>query len=259
MGTFLFDNIIFGPVSSRRLGKSLGINLLPNNQKICNFNCVYCECGWTEKTTFGKEKFHPRENVSKTLVSRLEQLKRSKNEPDVITFAGNGEPTMHPAFEEIINDTIQIRDKIIPGGQIAVLSNATLLHKPSVFRALEKVNQNILKIDSAFPETIEKINQPKGKFDLKEIVHRMKAYKRNLIIQTLFLRGEIDGIEINNTSNKEIEAWLELLKEIKPSKVMIYTFHRETSSKGLIRIPEKELQHIADKVEDIGINTLVSP
>ena len=259
MGTFLFDNIIFGPISSRRLGKSLGINLLPNNQKVCNFNCVYCECGWTKKTTFGKEKFHSRENVSEALVSRLEQLKHSKNEPDVITFAGNGEPTMHPSFGDIINDTIQIRDKIIPEAQIAVLSNATLLHKPSVFRALEKVDQNILKIDSAFPETIEKINQPKGKFDLKEIVQRMKTYKRNLIIQTLFLRGEIDGIEINNTTNKEIDAWLELLKEIKPCKVMIYTFHRETSSEGLIRIPEKELQHIADKVEGIGINTLVSP
>lgn len=259
MGTFLFDNIIFGPVSSRRLGKSLGINLLPNNHKVCNFNCIYCECGWSKQAVFDKSKFHMREKVGEALRSKLLQLKLAKNNPEAITFAGNGEPTMHPDFEAIIDDSIIIRNKIISGAQIAVLSNATLLHKPSVFRALEKVDQNILKIDSAFPETIQKINQPKGKINLKELVNNMKSFQGNLIIQTLFLKGKINGTEINNTSDKEIDAWLELLNEIRPSEVMIYTFHRETSSKGLSRIPAKELQAIAEKVEKTGIKTLVAP
>ena len=259
MSTFLFDNIIFGPVSSRRLGKSLGVNLLPNNQKICNFNCIYCECGWSENIKNEKVKFHTREEISDALRSRLDQLKTSNNVPDAITFAGNGEPTMHPNFEDIINDSIQIRNEVAPQAQIAVLSNATLIHKPDVFMALNKIDQNILKIDSAVPETIEKINQPKGKLNLKELIQNMKAFKGNLIIQTLFLRGETDGVEINNTTHKEIEAWLELIKEVKPSKVMIYTFHRETSAKGLTRIPENELQQISEKVKKLGISTLVSP
>ena len=259
MSTFLFDNIIFGPVSSRRLGKSLGINLLPNNQKICNFNCVYCECGWSENINSEKVKFHKREEISDALRSRLIQLKASNNVPDVITFAGNGEPTMHPNFEDIINDAIQIRNEVAPQIQIAVLSNATLIHKPGVFMALNKIDQNILKIDSAIPETIEKINQPKGKINLKDLIQNMKAFKGNLIIQTLFLRGETDEVEINNTTQKEIEAWLKLIKEVKPSKVMIYTFHRETSAQGLTRIPENELQQISEKVMKLGISTLVSP
>jgi len=259
MSTFLFDNIIFGPVSSRRLGKSLGINLLPNNQKICNFNCVYCECGWSENINSEKVKFHKKEEISDALRSRLIQLKASNNIPDVITFAGNGEPTMHPSFEDIINDSIQIRNEVAPQVQIVVLSNATLIHKPGVFMALNKIDQNILKIDSAIPETIEKINQPKRKINLKDLIQNMKAFKGNLIIQTLFLRGETDGVEINNTTQKEIEAWLELIKEVKPSKVMIYTFHRETSAKGLTRIPENELQQISEKVMKFGISTLVSP
>ena len=259
MSTFLFDNIIFGPVSSRRLGKSLGVNLLPNNQKICNFNCIYCECGWSENIKSEKVKFHTREEISDALRSRLNQLKSSNNVPDAITFAGNGEPTMHPDFEYIINDSIQIRNEVAPQTQIAVLSNATLIHRPDVFMALNKIDQNILKIDSAVPETIKKINQPKGKINLKELIQNMKAFKGNLIIQTLFLRGVTDGVEINNTTQKEIEAWLDLIKEVKPLKVMIYTFHRETSAKGLTRIPESELQQISEKVKNLGINTLVSP
>lgn len=259
MSTFLFDDIIFGPVSSRRLGRSLGINLLPDNFKICNFNCIYCECGWTENTSFEKLRFHSGKEVYVALETRLAKLVDSGNRPDVITFAGNGEPTIHPDFAAIIGDTIEIRNNIAPGTQIAVLSNATMIHKESVFRALLTIERNILKLDSAIPETILKINQPRGKINLEKLVNRMKAFKGKLIIQTLFLRGKYMGYQVDNTTEEEIKAWIELLKQIAPAEVMIYTFHRETPATCLVRISEEELNSIARKVEKEGIKTLVSP
>jgi wyosine [tRNA(Phe)-imidazoG37] synthetase (radical SAM superfamily) len=259
MGTFLFNDIIFGPVSSRRLGRSLGINLLPENHKICNFNCIYCECGWTENTSFKELRFHPREEVYKALETRLVKLVDSGNGPDVITFAGNGEPTMHPEFAGIIRDTIEIRNKIAPNTQIAVLSNATMIHKENVFQALLSVERNILKLDSAIPETIFKINQPKGKVDLEKLRKRMQAFNGKLIIQTLFFRGEYMGYQVDNTTEEEIDRWIILLKQIRPAEVMIYTFHRDTPAQGLIRISEEELNSIALKAEMEGIKTLVSP
>ena len=259
MSTFLFDDIIFGPISSRRLGRSLGINLLPENRKICNFNCIYCECGWTENTSFEKLTFHPREEVYKALKSRLTELASTGNQPDVITFAGNGEPSIHPDFEAIIEDTINIRNEITPGTQIAVLSNATMIHKTSVFQALSKIERNILKLDSAYEDTLIKINQPKGKINLGELIRYMRSFDGKLIIQTLFLRGEYKGNKIDNTTKDEINAWLKLLKLIQPLEVMIYTFHRDTPARGLIRISEEELNLIGRKVKKEGIKILLSP
>lgn len=259
MSTFLFDNIIFGPVSSRRLGRSLGINLLPDNRKICNFNCIYCECGWTENTSFEKLRFHSREEVYRALEIRLAKLVESGNRPDVITFAGNGEPTIHPEFNGIIRDTIEIRNRIAGDTKIAVLSNATMIHKKSVFSALLSIERNILKLDSAIPETILKINQPRGDFKLGKLLEQMQAFNGKLIIQTLFLRGEYKGCQVDNTTDEEIKEWLDFLKKTGPEEVMIYTFHRDTPTAGLIRIPEEELNSIARRVEKEGIKTLVSP
>ncbi len=259
MSTFLFDDIIFGPISSRRLGRSLGINLLPENRKICNFNCIYCECGWTENTSFEKLTFHPRKEVYKALKSKLIKLVSTGNQPDVITFAGNGEPTIHPDFDAIIDDTNEIRNNISPNTQIAVLSNATMIHKNSVFQALSKIERNILKLDSALEDTLFKINQPKEKIKLNKLISNMQSFNGKLIIQTLFLRGSYKGNKIDNTTENEIKAWLKLLKLIQPLEVMIYTFHRDTPAKGLIRISEEELNIIGRKVEKEGIKIIVSP
>ncbi|RLD35877.1 MAG: radical SAM protein [Bacteroidetes bacterium] len=259
MSTFLFNDIIFGPISSRRLGRSLGINLLPDNRKICNFNCIYCECGWTENTSFEKLTFHPRKEVYKALKTKLIKLVSANNQPDVITFAGNGEPTIHPDFDAIIEDTLEIRNSISPETQIAVLSNATMIQKSSVFKALSKIERNILKLDSAIEDTLVKINQPKGKINLAKLISDMQSFNGNLIIQTLFLRGDYKGNKIDNTTEEEINAWLKLLKLIQPFEVMIYTFHRDTPARGLIRISEEELNIIGRKVEKEGIKILVSP
>ncbi len=256
MATFLFDSIVFGPIRSRRLGSSLGINLLPVNSKVCSFDCIYCECGWTDSVDKGK--LPTRAEVKKYLERRLEELQRKGDSLDVITYAGNGEPTLHPDFSEIIDDSIELRNKYFPWAKIAVLSNSTMLNKPKVIAALKKVDQNILKLDSAFDSTIKLLNQPRVKFSAEELVNNLKSFEGKLIIQTLFLRGSYDGKTIDNTVDAEVNAWLELVKAIRPKEVMIYTIARDTPAKGLEKVSLKDLKVIASKVEALGIPIQVS-
>ena len=256
MATFLFDSIVFGPIRSRRLGASLGINLLPVTSKVCSFDCIYCECGWTDKKEKGR--LPARIEVKKYLEEKLVDMLKKQNSLDVITFAGNGEPTLHPNFAEIIDDSIGLRNKYFPWAKIAVLSNSTMLNKPQVVEALKKVDQNILKLDSAFDSTVQLLNQPRVKFSVKELVENLKSLEGNLIIQTLFLRGELDGKTIDNTTNVEVDGWLELVKAICPKEVMVYTIARDTPAKGLEKVSAKDLKAIAAKVEALGIPVQVS-
>jgi wyosine [tRNA(Phe)-imidazoG37] synthetase (radical SAM superfamily) len=258
MSTFLFDQIIFGPVKSRRLGVSLGVNLLPTDSKVCSFNCIYCECGWTPKKREQKAILPTREMVKQKMEEKLTEMVESNELPDVITFAGNGEPTLHPEFEGIIDDTIELRDRLTPKARIAVLSNATMLHKPAVIRALLKVEDNIQKLDSAFEETIRKIDCPTTHFKLNDVVENLKSFNGKVIIQTLFLRGNCNGETIDNTTEPEITEWLKLVAEIKPSQVMIYTIDRDTPATGLEKVKLPELQQIASRVKKIGFKVQVS-
>jgi len=256
MSTFLFDSIVFGPVRSRRLGASLGMNLLPPDRKVCSFNCVYCECGWTD--SIDSDKLPSRGQVQAALEYKLKKMISGGEGLDVITFAGNGEPTLHPDFSGIIDDTIELRNTYFPNADIAVLSNATMLHRPDVVAALKRVDKNILKLDSAFEATINALNQPLIRFDLKNLVDRLMAFEGKLIIQSLFVRGSINGIPVDNTTPAEISAWLKLVDQIRPSEVMIYTIARDTPANDLKKLSEEELNGIAQKVEMLGISTQVS-
>lgn len=256
MATSLFDKVIFGPVQSRRLGLSLGVNLLPTDNKLCNFNCIYCECGWGGNGS--RLHFNSREEVRKLLTAKLEEMASEGRLPDVITFAGNGEPTMHPEFEQIIDDTIEIRDRLAPETKISVLSNATMIYKDSVRRALGKVDNNILKLDSAFDDTVRLLNDPKGDYSIARTVELMKLFKGKFIIQTMFLRGEYNGRIVDNTTEKEVSAWLEIVKELKPQQVMIYSIDRDTPAENLEKVTKKELEAIASRVEALGISCLVA-
>lgn len=258
MSTFLFDQIIFGPVRSRRLGVSLGVNLLPVDSKICSFNCIYCECGWNPQKREQKSKLPSREMVKQKMDEKLREMLEQSELPDVITFAGNGEPTLHPEFEGIIDDTIELRNLLAPKARIAVLSNATMLHKSSVVRALLKVEDNIQKLDSAFEETVRKLDCPVGHFSLNKVVENLKSFNGNVIVQTLFVRGNYKGETIDNTTGPEISAWLGLLAEIKPSQVMIYTIDRDTPAPGLEKVKLDELRLIAQQVEKLGVKVQVS-
>jgi wyosine [tRNA(Phe)-imidazoG37] synthetase (radical SAM superfamily) len=259
MSTFLFDEIIFGPVRSRRLGNSLGINLLPLKRKMCNFNCIYCECGWSGDTGTIRERIPSRREVFGALSSKLEEMRKNGETPDVLTYAGNGEPTLHPDFPGIIDDSIMLRDKYFPQARIAVLSNASTIKRPEVREALMKADMNILKLDSAFNETIRVHNQPDREVDAGTLIEDLAAFKGKVIIQTLFVRGSFRGRKIDNTTPSEIEAWLKAISTIKPSEVMIYTISRDTpEGSDLEGVPEDELNRIAEQVGKLGIRTRVS-
>lgn len=259
MATFLFDEIIFGPVMSRRLGNSLGINLLPVAKKVCNFNCLYCECGLTDYSATEKDTRLPlRKEIQEKLELTLIDISGKGKIIDTITFAGNGEPTLHPSFPQIINDTITLRDKYYPDAGIAVLSNATLIGNDAIREALQKIEYNILKLDSAIESTIRQINCPKGEFSINQLINQLSAFNDNLTIQTLFVKGSYKGYSFDNSTDEELEAWLHAIRKINPQLVMVYTFARDTPIDTISKISEKKLHYIASKVIEIGIPATIS-
>ncbi len=258
MATFLFDDIVFGPVRSRRLGISLGINLLPTDSKVCSFDCIYCECGRNPKSRHRQATLPARSEVFEKLKETLSSMQEENALPDVITFAGNGEPTLHPDFAEIIEDTLVLRNRYAPDARIAVLSNATMLGKEKVFRALMKVEDNIQKLDSAFEETLRIMDCPAKNFSLKRVVDQLVSFNGKVIIQTMFLRGRYKNRNFDNTTPSELEAWIRLLKKIEPSQVMIYTIARDTPVQPLEKISEPELNRIALQVKKEGFSVQVS-
>ena len=258
MATFLFDEIIFGPVKSRRLGISLGINLLPVDSKVCSFDCIYCECGWTPKGGNAKSSLPAAEAVKTRLEEKLRQMQAEGELPDVITFAGNGEPTLHPEFGQIIDDTLSLRNQYAPEARIAVLSNATMLKRKSVFDALLKIDDNIQKLDSAFEETVRLLDAPRGRFSLEEVVEQLCRFGGKVVIQTMFVKGTYKGKLIDNTTSAEVDAWLMLLRKIMPRQVMIYTIARDTPVDTLQKVTLEELEKIAGKIRMAGFDVQVS-
>lgn len=258
MATILFDQIVFGPVHSRRLGVSLGMNLLPADGKICSFDCIYCECGLNEERRT-RSGFPSRQDVKEALETKLASMQAEGIAPDVITFAGNGEPTLHPEFAGIIDDTVATRNRFFPSARIAVLSNATRIGRPAVFEALNKVDDNILKLDSVSDSRIRQLDRPASpSFTFADLLEGLKRFEGNLIIQTMFLSGEYEGRPAGNTSEEEIAGWLQALREIRPRLVMIYTIDRETPVKGLKKASPALLDAIAARARQEGFDVTVS-
>lgn len=255
--TVIYPSPIFGPVHSRRLGVSLGINLLPADGKVCTFDCIYCECGFNADRR-PKQKLPAREEVRSALEARLQEMQQNGPAPDVFTFAGNGEPTAHPQFPEIIEDTLALRDKYFPRAKVSVLSNSTFIHRPAVFEALNKIDNNILKLDTVDEQYIRELDRPCGTYSVASIIEGMKAFQGNCIIQTMFLKGGYHGKEMDNTSDAFVLPWLEAVKQIAPRQVMIYTIDRETPDHDLQKATPEELDRIAALVKEAGIEVSVS-
>ena len=256
--TVLYSSPVFGPVHSRRLGVSLGVNLMPAEGKVCSFDCIYCECGFNKDGRTAQPK-PTREQVYATLRLTLQQMKEHGPAPDVITFAGNGEPTLHPDFAAIVDDVRCLRDEFFPHCKISVLSNATQILRPEVFEALRKVDNNILKLDTVSPEYIRLVDKPcSSHYDVEKIVERMRAFGSDCIIQTMFMKGFHDGKDVSNVDDSFVLPWLEAVKSIRPSCVMIYTIDRETPSPLLEKASREELDAIADKVRAEGLMCQVS-
>jgi wyosine [tRNA(Phe)-imidazoG37] synthetase (radical SAM superfamily) len=249
----LFTSIVYGPIHSRRLGVSLGINLMPTNAKLCTFDCVYCECGWNQPVS------HPqlptREQVRDALKAQLQNLNTPLN---VITFSGNGEPTLHPDFLGIIQDTCELRDLYCPEAKISVLSNSTQLMREDVVEALRLCDNRILKLDSAIDDTMRLIDQPVNpNLSVKQIVERLQQFDGDFTLQTCFLHGEYQGQIIDNTTSEELQAWYQIIEVLHPKQVMIYVIDRTTPLQTLSKVPAEQMQQIAQPLRDKGIDVIV--
>ncbi|MCM1021636.1 MAG: radical SAM protein [Muribaculum sp.] len=258
MVTILFHSTIFGPIHSRRLGTSLGVNLSPNDGKICSFDCVYCEAGYNSQGS-GTSGFPTREDVKRQLTEKLEQMKAEGTQLNVITFSGNGEPTLHPDFENIISDTIEARNLHYPEAKVSVLCNSTRLNVPQVVRALRRVDNCILKLDSALTPTMRLIDQPNSPgFTCEYVIPQLQEFGNKCIIQTMLLRGNHNGRHIDNTTDDEIEALAEAYKRIAPRQIMLYSIDRPTPESDLRKVEKDELEAIAERFRALGLDVTVS-
>lgn len=257
MGPNIYTTHIMGPIHSRRLGVSLGVNLLPADGKVCSFDCIYCECGWNADHRGGHMPVAA--DVIAQLEDRLQQMSQAGEHLDVITFAGNGEPTLHPDFPQVIDRTLALRDRYFPEVKVSVLSNATRLAVPAVRDALMRVDNNILKLDGAFDETARLIDQPADShYSIRQIVEGMKAYSGQLIVQTMFVRGEHDGHVIDNTTPAEVAAWCDLMREIRPHQIMVYSLDRPTPEPRLTAVSRAEMQQFTQPLADEGFDISIS-
>ena len=255
----LFSSIVYGPIRSRRLGVSLGVNLMPTDAKLCSFDCVYCECGWNRPVS------HPqlptREEVRDALLSYLSTLDSSSNSltPDVITFSGNGEPTLHPDFLGIIQDTCALRDKYCPNAKVSVLSNSTQLMREDVVEGLRLCDNRILKLDSAINSTMRLIDKPVNpQLSVEQIMERLSLFEGDFTLQTCFLKGDYHGQIIDNTTSEELDAWYKAVDTLHPKQVMIYVIDRETPLKTLSKISADKMHAIAQPLRDKDIDVIVS-
>lgn len=257
MPTIIYPSPIFGPVKSRRLGISLGINLLPEDGKVCTFDCLYCECGFNA-TNKARKPLPTREEVATALEAQLLKMQDEGLAPDVLTFAGNGEPTVHPQFAEVIDDTLRLRDKYFPNAKVSVLTNATLITRPAVFESLKRVDNNILKLDTVNEDYIRFVDRPNMAYKLADVIEKLKEFGHNAIIQTMFMKGMVDGRSVDNTGDEYVLPWLATVKAIAPRQVMIYTIDRDTPQQGLEKATREELDRIVALIKAEGIEATAS-
>lgn len=248
-----FDDIVFGPIFSRRLGSSLGVNILPSKGKLCNFDCVYCECGWNKDGAVPDRRFPVLAEVEAALEEKMSKAAAEGVPVDSITFSGNGEPTMNPDFAEIIDVTLKLRDQYFPDAKVSVLSNATLLGRERIAQALMKVDNPILKIDASSQELVEKINKPVGTYSLDKVIENLKSFEGNFILQTMFLRSE----EFDTASPEALTSWHEIVRTLKPRQVMVYTIDRETPDKTLGKYTVEEMTAMVQPLIDEGFDIQV--
>ena len=242
-----FDDIVFGPIYSRRLGSSLGVNILPSEGKFCNFDCVYCECGWN-KDGVAQRRFPDLDQIVAAFQEKMSFLASQGTKVDSITFSGNGEPTMHPQFPQVVDAVLECRDRYFPQAKVSVLSNAYLVVKPSVAQALKKVDNPILKIDASSDELIAMINKPVGNYRLEETIAALKTFEGNFILQTMFLKSP----DFDTASPEALDAWMNIVRQLHPREIMVYTIDRETPDKRLGKYTVEEMTAFVQPLLDEG-------
>lgn len=257
MSTVIYTSPIFGPIHSRRLGISLGINLLPGDGKWCSFDCLYCECGLNADHR-AHQPLPTAEAVEQKLVEKLQAMQQEGITPDVLTFAGNGEPTLHPNFPHIAERVRLVRDKYCPQAKMSILSNATQIHRPEIRQALALFDNPILKLDTVDATYIQHVDRPAGAYDVESQIELLAGFGGNIIIQTMFMTGDADGRSVDNTGDEFVLPYLQALQRIRPRQVMIYTIDRETPIPTLRKASPTTLDAIADRIRALGLQVSVS-
>lgn len=253
----LFPDIVYGPIHSRRLGNSLGMEIMPLEHKLCTFNCVYCECGWN--TPVQHPHLPTREDIHQALETKLSAFDFSHATIDVITFSGNGEPTLHPDFLDIIKDTCALRDRYCPSAQVTVLSNSTQLGRPDVVEALKQCDNRILKLDAATDTMMRRIDMPvNSELGVDTLIRWLKQFDGDFTLQTCFLRGEHNGLPVDNTTPDELEAWYQAVEVLRPKHIMIYVIDRQTPEEHLEKIPRARMEAIAAPLTAKGYDVQIS-
>lgn len=246
------EELVFGPIHSRRLGSSLGINLLPTKGKLCNFDCVYCECGWNEDGR-GDRRLPTAAELRSTLEEKLKECRDAGTPIDSITFSGDGEPTLNPDFPEIIDITISLRDKYFPQAKVSVLSNATRIFREDVFEALRKVDNPILKIDAPTDVLAARINQPQGEYHVEDVVADLMRFEGNFVLQTMFLRSP----SFDSSSPEVLDGWMNIVRKLKPREVMVYTLDREAPAERLEKFSVEEMRTLVKPLIDEGFTVQI--
>jgi len=247
------ETLVFGPIRSRRLGSSLGINLLPERGKLCNFDCIYCECGWNADGR-GDHRLPTAAELREALRSRLESCRVAGTPIDSITFSGDGEPTLNPDFPEIVDITLSLRDEFYPDAKVSVLSNASRLGDPAVFEALRRVDNPILKIDGSTSGRVRTINRPAFAYDLDRVLEQLRRFEGDFILQTIFLRSP----EFDSTDPENVEGWMRIVRELRPREVMVYTVDRETPLAGIGKVSAEEMAALVRPLVEEGFRIQIS-
>lgn len=243
------EETVFGPIHSRRLGSSLGINLLPQKGKICNFDCIYCECGWNRDGL--QDKTLPSAaDVRNALEDKLRSLRAEGVGIDSITFSGDGEPTLNPEFPQIIDDTIALRGRYYPEAAVSVLSNATRAHIPEVFKALRKVDNPIMKIDAPTAELAARINNPAPGYDPLKVADALRGFGGDFVLQTMFLKSS----DFDSSSPEVLDGWMQIVRDLRPREIMVYTIARPTPQQGLEKFSEEQMRQLVKPLLDEGFN-----
>lgn len=248
----LREDTVFGPIYSRRLGQSLGINLLPREGKLCNFDCIYCECGWN-RDGLSDRNIPSLSEVRDALADNLERCSREGVKIDSITFSGDGEPTLHPDFPAIVDVTLSLRDRFFPEARVSVLSNATRISRPSVFEALRKVDAAILKIDAPTDSLASRINRPQGEYSVRDVVESLKRFEGRFVLQTMFLKSP----DFDSSSGEVLSGWMDIVREVSPREIMVYTIARETPMKGLAKFTVEEMTTLLEPLLSEGYNVKI--
>lgn len=247
--TMLREQTVFGPIHSRRLGNSLGINLLPVNGKLCNFDCIYCECGWNADGRQDR-KLPSSQDVRGALEDALRECREQGIAIDSITFSGDGEPTLNPEFPQIVDLTLELRDRYYPEAKVSVLSNATMAFKPEVLSALRKVDNPIMKLDAPTDALAAKVNRPAAGYSVENVARSLEAFDGDFVLQTMFLRSD----DYNSSEESQLAAWMALVRRLRPREVMVYTIDRPTPMQGLEKFSEEQMRRMVAPLIEEGFN-----